>query len=494
MRRGKRLATTVLVMVVCTAVLLLTFGVPTTTARETSGLATTAAAAHVIVVRPSGHDDTANLQGALNACASNAWTCTIQLVRGTYYMYQVTAVGFTGTIIGAGEGSTIIQAEPNLPSPNPLYNSTTSSFWNGPPGPSNPWPALFTFVGGSFEVSGVTFSEPYFHPSLGYYYQGAAYDALVGVVIVTSTESGASSNVHFDHVAVFGAPGDSAGFNLLNGIDFEGLTLVPGGTTVADLEPLSGSLSVTNSAFVSLDSGPWFANVLNGDITVCFDSAVNSADPFGFFDTYGSVVTFCGNRASDVEFGSALFIVEGLEIFSQVATTVSISGNYFQVSDGSTGVLILDFTDSMSATVTGNVILTDTSCGCYSSSEAVAYGYSAISLVGLASVSASGNVILGGGAAGVYLSGGAGAVSRNLILGTVVGVWVDYGSNIEVVGNQVLDSADWGISVTDGSSYIAVAHNTVMGSGSFDLYWDGTGTGNVWLGNMCKTSNPPGLC
>jgi hypothetical protein len=443
-----------------------------------------------VVVHPNGYNDTRDLQNAFNACVSHGPGCSVQLVRGTYYMAQVTAYGFQGDFVGVGEGQTLINALPNLPSPNPEFNSTTSSFWNGLPGPSNPWPALFTFVGGSFYASGMTFSEPYFHPSLGWYDQGVSYDALIGAVVVTGTYA----NVHFDHVTVIGAPGDSAGFNMENAIDFEGLTLAPGGTTVADLQPLSGVLSVTNSAFFTLSSGPWFANLLNADVTVCFDNAVNASDPFGFFDSYGSVFTFCGNRATEVAFGSGLLVVQGLEIFSQVPTTVIVRENDFQVSDGSTGVLLIDGTDSVSAIVSGNVIRTDTSCGCYSSSEPVAYGYSAISLVGLASAVASGNLVLGGGAAGVYFMGGPGAVNANVILGTIVGVWADYASGVQVVGNVILNSEAWGIAVTDGSSSITVSHNVLASSGLYDLYWDLTGTGDVWAHNVCHTSSPSGLC
>jgi parallel beta-helix repeat protein len=479
----------VLVAVVCIAVLMLTLGVPTAAARGTSGPAMANASSHTIVVKPNGHDDTADLQAAFDTCTSHDWTCTVQLTKGTYYSYQVTTFGFQGSFVGAGQGATIIQAQPNLPSPAPEYNTPTSSYWNALPGASNPWPAVFTFVGGSYQVSGMTLSEPYSVPSLGFYDDGVSYDSLPGIIIVTGTQASA----HFDHVTVLGAPGDFAGYNLQDAIFFAGLTLVPGGTTVADLLPLSGSLSVTNSAFFTVDTGPGTWNLLNADLTVCFNNVVNSQVPFGLFDTYGSVVTFCGNRASDVEFGAGLLIYQGYQVFSQVPTTVYILGNDFQVSDGSNGVLLFDFTNSVSAVVSGNVIQTDTSCDCYLSDEPDAYGFSVITVYGLASAEVSGNVIIGGGAAGVYFLGGPGAVSGNVVLGTVVGVWADYASGLSIAGNVIQNSGEWGIAVTDSSS-IVVSHNVVKNSAQFDMYWDGSGTGNVWSHNSCKTSSPVGLC
>jgi hypothetical protein len=37
------------------------------------------------------------------------------------------------------------------------------------------------------------------------------------------------------------------------------------------------------------------------------------------------------------------------------------------------------------------------------------------------------------------------------------------------------------------SSYNIIAGNFVHGSGLYDLYWEGLGTGNVWFGNICQT-------
>jgi len=67
-------------------------------------------------------------------------------------------------------------------------------------------------------------------------------------------------------------------------------------------------------------------------------------------------------------------------------------------------------------------------------------------------------------------------------------------TDVHVTGNVIVNSGQYGIAVQNGSSDNVVAHNFVTGSGVDDLYWDGTGTGNVWFGNMCKTSSPPGLC
>jgi parallel beta-helix repeat protein len=84
-------------------------------------------------------------------------------------------------------------------------------------------------------------------------------------------------------------------------------------------------------------------------------------------------------------------------------------------------------------------------------------------------------------------------VSGNTILNSYVGVWVNHANGVQVTGNVIKNSAEYGIAVTDGSSNNLIAHNIVMNSGVDDLYWDGTGTGNVWIANQYQTSSPPGL-
>jgi hypothetical protein len=72
-------------------------------------------------------------------------------------------------------------------------------------------------------------------------------------------------------------------------------------------------------------------------------------------------------------------------------------------------------------------------------------------------------------------------------------VWVDYANHVKVLGNVIKNSVEYGIAVTDGSSYNLVALNFVKNSGVDDLYWDGTGTGNVRTWNIYGTSSSLGL-
>ena len=139
---------------------------------------------------------------------------------------------------------------------------------------------------------------------------------------------------------------------------------------------------------------------------------------------------------------------------------------------------------TLTAVVAGNVFQNSYSCA----------GCPVIYSLSLESVAISENIISGGGSPGVYLSGGPGTVVGNIITGAYAGVWVDYANYVHVSGNLIWNSAEWGIAVTDGSSHNLIDHNIVLDSGAYDLYWDQTGTGNVWTHNACSTSSPPGLC
>jgi hypothetical protein len=57
-------------------------------------------------------------------------------------------------------------------------------------------------------------------------------------------------------------------------------------------------------------------------------------------------------------------------------------------------------------------------------------------------------------------------------------------------GVAVVDSTPFGGSTPNGN---VVKANVIKGNDP-DIFWDGSGTGNVFAHNLCKTSVPSGLC
>ena len=520
-KRRARPTTTLVVLVVSIAALMLTLGIP---ASASAHATTTSAGAnwrsHTIIVKPNGYNDTTDIQAAFNTCTSHNWMCTIQLVKGTYYTDQIYANGFAGSFVGAGQGPTIIQALPNMSAPAAMYNTENIPFWAGAPTTatgSNPWPDLFTFVNGTFGIFGMTMTEPYATPiaSPGWYNNpnvapGVESTSLYAVVLVTGTEAYAT----IDQVTVIGAAGDLTSpvgvpstFNLADGIVFEGMLLPSVWTSMwGDQIPLSGTFWVTSSASDYSISAIWAQNLLSATVTVCYNS-INSDLASGFWDISNTQFMFCGNRVTNALYAAGFGGLQSVNKFDLLPSTVYVLDNYFAVNWGANGVWFEDLgpylygvAATLSAFVSGNTVVTDTSCDCYLNDTPV------IGFVGLVSFAATGNTLLGGGV-GVGVIGGPGSISGNVIRGALEGVGLGCpagpgcalypevaASDVRVTANLIGNSGQYGIAVVNGSSYNVVGWNVVKNSGLFDLYWDGSGTGNVWSHNYCKTSSPPGLC
>ena len=494
---GKKQGATWLVMAISLAMLIMTGVSPASASSRGSTASVMAAPSHItIVVYPNGRNDTSNLQLAFNTCVSFGPWCTVQLVPGTYHIAQITVYGFEGSFVGAGQGMTIVKGLPNLPSPAAAYNTSSTPFWAGLPGPNNPWPELFTFVNGTFRISGMTVTDAYQNPTMGWNYLGANYTALWASIGITGEEA----TVAIDHVTMIGGPGDyGIAPYLFNDVEasiaYGGEFLPPGWSNPYAFIPLAGSLSVTDSMFHYVDTAVGVASVVNATMEVCFNTVTVSSVTWGFIDMSNSQAVLCGNQASNVRVGVGAIVLQSLYAQDQ-PSAVYIIGNVFRdVNSDANGVWLDDFGPSnfgtpptLSAVLSGNVIQTNTSCGCYGTPPGVV---PAIWSVSLESVIISYNTLQGG--AGIVLAGSPGVISGNTLRGNIVGVEL-YSTNFtEVTNNVIRNSATYGIALFAGSGNNTVAHNYVKNSGQYDLYWDGTGSNNVWIGNHFKTSSPPGL-
>jgi len=470
----------------------------TTTPSTTSTQTTTSTNS---TVKPNGVDDTADIQAAFNACGTSPG-CTVQLVAGTYHISQIAVTGFQGRFVGMGQGVTIIQGLPNLPDPNPAYNQAPSAKYPdgltssmAPPGPSNPWPILISFVNGTFAISGMTITDTNDAPiaSPGWYDLPATTPstALASAIFITGTQAHASVG----HVTVTGIMSD-LGPNMIGGIAYSGILGSPGDTP-AELTPLSGTFTMTNSVFTW--SGVWIENIVGATVTVCYNKVPASVPyTYGFFDAYNSKLTFCGNSGPGNGGGAAMGIKQDVyhppPTSGPVASTVYVTDNSFNVSQAANAVILYDHepTPSLSAVVSGNVFRNN-----YSSND---WGDSVIASVNLRSINITANTIAAGGAPGIYLNGGTGVVTGNNITGAYTGVWLDEASGVRVANNTITNSVEYGIALTSSneagssattpSSNDSVTGNVVRNSGTYDIYWDGSGSNDHWCGNVYTSSSP----
>jgi len=86
-----------------------------------------------------------------------------------------------------------------------------------------------------------------------------------------------------------------------------------------------------------------------------------------------------------------------------------------------------------------------------------------------------------------------------------IGIALSGATNVSIKGNLITDNVpsgetalSGGVVVASGDGGTAPTNNRVVKNvilrNQPDLFWDGTGTGNVFRRNACQTSTPPGLC
>jgi hypothetical protein len=221
---------------------------------------TASAGGHTVYVPPpNGTDDTANIQTALHKCVAYGENCTVQLAAGTYHTKQLVAYNFQGTFKGMGTSNTTIQAIYPLPVnlPDVYYDGECM-----PNTSSCLWPSLIIFVNGNIEVSDLGIMElaPPGEATTGWYFEGSKNTDLIDAIRFMGS---LPTHAAIDRVNVEGLTDGSptsSGFNLINGAIFVGE--LPRSSTPFDYYVLSGSLTVRNSSFNTMDDG-----VAGGDLT-----------------------------------------------------------------------------------------------------------------------------------------------------------------------------------------------------------------------------------
>ena len=172
---------------------------------------------YYLVSKPNGTDDTANIQAGLDWCAAHGPDCTVQLRAGTYKTSQLVEDDFQGTLMGAGEYRTTIQA---------LQGLTGT-------------PNLITFEDGNIEISDLTISEPWGN--------GTATSGLATTYLWSAVcFEGSPAELSVDRVSITGATdptsGSQLGYNLEDGVEYWG-------------SAASASLSVRSSVFTTMYVG-----------------------------------------------------------------------------------------------------------------------------------------------------------------------------------------------------------------------------------------------
>lgn len=191
-------------------------------------------AGKVFTVLPTGTDDTANIQCALNDAAALGAGSTIQLTCGTYFTGMIEVTGFNGTFKGEGKDATIIHSLPNLPCGEVPYPD---------------WPSLFRFHLSHLMVADLTFDITDPAPCMPYW-AGQVLEGIFGVTDLSSAVTGCAE-----------MSGPSAAGLMVERVGFKGVGNVDDGYNVdvalffapecfgVQTHMLAGDFVVTKSTF-----------------------------------------------------------------------------------------------------------------------------------------------------------------------------------------------------------------------------------------------------
>lgn len=204
----------------------------------------------VIVVNPSGGDDTQALKDAFEEAKQSGPGATVQLLKGTYTIGMIEVHDFNGCFMGAGKGKTIITNKMELP---------CEEVWE-----QNALPALLKFIGGDINILNMTFQFQDGDPCLPGYWNDILYgDLACGLVLadyggtyVPDKRYIKSKVDNVDFIA-----GNDGGHGVYGTIGNVAMLIYCGNDKVFadDFMPLStGNISITNGNFKDGLTGPDF--------------------------------------------------------------------------------------------------------------------------------------------------------------------------------------------------------------------------------------------
>jgi hypothetical protein len=265
-----------------------------------------------ITVKPTGVDDTANLQCAFDAAAAAGPGTNVRLEEGTYHTAQIVVNDFNGQFSGAGVEKTRVLPLPDL--------FVAWEFFLQPPSADNPYPILFSFFDGDYSISDMAFRVIGEKPTLGWEVFGMQFYELACVIAVAGTEA------HADiiHVLIEGEHmADSIfGYNLINGIYPQGFM----DWIAQPPPPITGTFQVTFSTFRRIGFGTPLFNLDGATVMISHNVFEDMYMGMEVVDMVNSSLEFSHNSVTSAIFG--LYVYNSM-IEQSTGSTFLIKNNKF---------------------------------------------------------------------------------------------------------------------------------------------------------------------
>jgi parallel beta-helix repeat protein len=395
----------------------------------------------VVVVSPSGDmtgvTDADNIEAALLSISPGG---TVELSTGHFYVSRSISIdGFAGSIMGAGKEDTIIDAVRQGPMLGFGFQRVAVPFYTvvGWENPVIPVVFVFSFPSSDVQIADITFQvlDPNPVDPWDFDFYGVTTTALFSFVEVI----GGSFNAHISNVKMLGSDGDFNGKNLLYGVDIWG----------------GPSYSVVGGSGDHVIEYSHFESMAGGSIGI------------GYFDE--SSARIYGNTFHDLQLAIWSKAFQNAWVTENIVTGNSLGGFFVRECEGWT-VQENTFRDFLPGARYGIGFVLCSNCR---AAENIFKNLD-VFWAGILVNAYNENLI----------------IEENTVLDSSTGITLRmYSSNNIIRKNTILNSAVNGIAVYSSSNNL-IKGNTVKKSGDYDLFWDEVGTGNIWIENKYKTSQP----
>jgi hypothetical protein len=195
---------------------------------------------------PSGGDDTAVLQAALDRCSGTRRPCTVSLCAGTFQTGILRVRDFRGTLQGRGPRRTVLRALPDL-----QVSDEFPDFFREDPF-TEAWPYLVQFVDGRAQVEdlGILIPAPppgSEGPTTGWYLLGEGkFLELRGALLFTGSKP-VDFEVRNVRVEADADPQSDLGTTTFHGVELGGLLYDDKDTGDFPVVPVRGRLQIADS-------------------------------------------------------------------------------------------------------------------------------------------------------------------------------------------------------------------------------------------------------
>ena len=292
----------------------------------------------VIIVDPSGGDDTQAFIDAFAEAKESGPGATVQLTEGLYRVGMIEVRDFNGCFIGAGKGKTIITNKMELPCEEAFQANAT--------------PSLLKFIGGDIKISEMTIKFQDGNPCAGGEMNDAIYGELAAGITLADYGVYVPDNRYIKGIVdnvelIAGTDGGAGVYGTLGNVVML-LYCSADKWFPDDFMPLSkGNISVKNCVFKDGMTGP---DIWGFDFKSVIDIKNNVMEG-GLLGAYissmmGTKITFSNNQIRDLSNGcwySVCFdAYDFYDFLPDKETSYTISGNRIEVPENTPGLYIRD--------------------------------------------------------------------------------------------------------------------------------------------------------